>query len=60
MIGEFRDSGLVGFGVLIPPPGQGRWMQSAERMRAETEAYPAMRSALFALLDSFTQHARTS
>ena len=40
---------------LIPPPGQGRWMQSAERMRAETAAYPAMRSALFAMLDTFTQ-----
>ncbi|MEW5838580.1 MAG: type 1 glutamine amidotransferase [Pseudomonadota bacterium] len=45
---------------LIPPPGQVRWMQDAARMRAETAAYPAMRSALFALLDSFTQHARTS
>lgn len=45
---------------LIPPAGQGRWMQDAARMRAETAAYPAMRSALFALLDSFTQHARTS
>ncbi|OYY75258.1 MAG: hypothetical protein B7Y40_02275 [Gammaproteobacteria bacterium 28-57-27] len=40
---------------LIPPPGQGRWMQSAERMRAETAAYPAMRNALFAMLDTFTQ-----
>jgi len=40
---------------LIPPPRQGRWMQSAERMRAETAAYPAMRSALFAMLDTFTQ-----
>ena len=45
---------------LIPPAGQGRWMQDAARMRAETEAYPAMRDALFALLDSFTQQARTS
>jgi GMP synthase-like glutamine amidotransferase len=45
---------------LIPPVGQGRWMQDAARMRAETAAYPAMRSALFTLLDSFTQHTRTS
>lgn len=45
---------------LVPPPGQGRWMQDAARMRTETTAYPAMRDALFTLLDSFTQHARTS
>jgi len=38
---------------LIPPTGQGRWMQDAARMRAETAAYPAMRDALFALLDAF-------
>ncbi|HES76742.1 MAG TPA: type 1 glutamine amidotransferase [bacterium] len=40
---------------LSPPPGHGRWMQSAAAMRAETQSYAAMRSALFALLDSFTQ-----
>ncbi len=40
---------------LIPPPGQGRWMQSAAAMRAESAAYPTMRNALFAMLDSFTQ-----
>ncbi len=40
---------------LIPPPGQGQWMQSAAAMRFETQAYPAMQSALFALLDAFLQ-----
>lgn len=39
---------------LIPPPGQGRWMQSADQMLAETRAYAPMRSALFNLLDAFT------
>lgn len=39
---------------LIPPPGHGRWMQSAERMLAEQHAYAPMRSALFNLLDAFT------
>ncbi|MEW6444738.1 MAG: type 1 glutamine amidotransferase [Pseudomonadota bacterium] len=38
---------------LIPPEGQGRWMQDACRMREETQAYPAMREALYALLDAF-------
>jgi hypothetical protein len=28
-------------------------MQSAEQMRAETDAYPPMRAALFNLLDAF-------
>lgn len=42
-------------GYLIPPPGHGRWMQSAEDMLAERDAYPAMEQALFALLDAFTQ-----
>jgi len=40
---------------LIPPDGQGRWMQDAARMRNETAAYPPMLDALFALLDAFTQ-----
>jgi len=35
-------------------------MQDAAQMRSETAAYPAMRAALFTLLDSFTQHARTT
>jgi GMP synthase-like glutamine amidotransferase len=45
---------------LIPPPGQGRWMQDAARMLAEQEAYAPMGAALFALLDAFTLHARES
>lgn len=40
---------------LIPPPGQGQWMQSAAEMRAETEAYAAMRNTLFALLDKLLE-----
>ena len=38
---------------LIPPAGQGRWMQSAEAMRAEQTAYAGMREAIFNLLDAF-------
>jgi len=36
---------------LIP----GRWMQDANRLRAERTAYPAMHAALFDLLDAFFQ-----
>lgn len=31
----------------------GRWMQGADRLRAEIAAYPLMHGALFALLDAF-------
>ncbi|MEW6765013.1 MAG: type 1 glutamine amidotransferase [Pseudomonadota bacterium] len=43
---------------LVPPPGQGRWMQSAEGMLAEQAAYAGMREALFILLDAFISQAR--
>jgi GMP synthase-like glutamine amidotransferase len=45
-------------GYLIPPPGQGRWMQTAARMLAEREAYAPMGAALYNLLDAFTAQAR--
>ncbi|MFZ5465647.1 MAG: type 1 glutamine amidotransferase [Pseudomonadota bacterium] len=45
-------------GYLIPPPGQGRWMQDAARMLAEQDAYGPMGAALFNLLDAFTAQAR--
>lgn len=39
---------------LIP----GRWMQDANRLRAERAAYPQMHAALFALLDAFFRASR--
>ncbi len=39
---------------LVPPAGQGRWMQDAATLRAQHSAYAPMRAALFNLLDAFT------
>jgi len=38
---------------LIPPAGQGRWMQDAAFMRTQHAAHAPMRAALFDLLDAF-------
>ena len=37
---------------LIPPPGQGRWMQNTPTMLAEQVAYAPMHATLFNLLDA--------
>ncbi len=42
---------------LVPPPGQGRWMQDAQTMQAERAAYAPMHQALEGLLDAFIQGA---